>query len=289
MNAAAEFTARLVASHASIGQVSRRRALPAERRPDFIEAEYATRLVAEVQQWRDALAPLLAELPSMLVSIRTDDTNEGRRARGVIEHARSVVRQTAADIQGVAPRIGRRVANHQAGQLARQTKAGLGVAVPTPDRAVPAKVEHFIAQNVAKIRSLGDRAMDTVERIVGESFTSRAPVEEVAAQIAKQLDVTESYARRLAAEQIAQLTAQLRQARHLELGVELFQWKTMVDPNVRDSHAVKHNKIFPYRGSRAPSFFPGEERGCRCRAVPVLDEIRVKAGIPIGRGRQRVA
>jgi SPP1 gp7 family putative phage head morphogenesis protein len=437
----ADVTARIVASHAAIGQVARRRAVPIERAPDLIEAEYATRLVAEVQQWRDAIAPLVAELPTLLEraradsvretvtqriglriiienpvgsvrhwvdtdgtpgqttmrwaygriddlrgadgedvdvylgpldapdevhvvhqrrkgdwdtydedkvmlgwdsadaakaayleqyddprlfggmstftradfiarlraagietapatigkithadarAVRTDDTSEGRRARGIIEHGRSVVRQTAADVQGIAPRVGRNVANHQAGQLARQLKAGLGVAVPTRDRAVPAKIEHFVAENVAKIRSIGERAMASLERIIGEAFTSRAPVEEVAAEIARQLDIAESYARRLAAEQIAKLTAQVRMARHAELGIDLFQWMTEDDGKVRPHHAVKHKRIFPYKGSRAPSFFPGEERGCRCRAVPILDEIRVKAGIPIGRGRQRI-
>lgn len=318
MLAAADITARIVASHRSIGQVSRRRMMPRELPPDFIEVEYATRLIAEVQQWRDALAPLLADLPSLLASARQDSfwpghgaqgdpatgfgdvlhetaqpepfrlDNDNRRARGLIEHGRLVVRQSATDVQTIAPRLARRVVDHQRTQLGRQLKASLGVDVPTPDRKVPTQIEHFVSQNVAKIRSLGDRTLDDIERIIGDAFTSQMPIDDVGALIAKRFSVAESYARRLAADQITKLDAQVRQARHLELGIAMFQWKTMADGHVRDSHEVKHNKVFPYRGSRAPSFFPGEEHGCRCRAVPIVDEIRIKAGIPIGRGRQRI-
>ena len=66
MLSAADVTARIVASHAAIGQVSRRRMLPREIPPDVIEAEYATRLLVEVQEWRDAIAPLLAATAAVL-------------------------------------------------------------------------------------------------------------------------------------------------------------------------------------------------------------------------------
>jgi SPP1 gp7 family putative phage head morphogenesis protein len=418
----AEVTARIVASHAAIGQVSRRRAVPRERAPDFLEAEYATRLVAEVRQWREAIDPLIASLPSLLASARADDadrtlqrigltirienqagsvrewtdsdgtpgstrmlynygeivgfegadgedvdvyigpveepqavhvvhqrskrssfatydedkvmlgwdsadaaraayiaqyddprffggmssftvedfkrrlraspgrsivhereraddTNEGRRARGVIEHGRSIVRQSMVDVQALAPRLGRSVADQQKVQLARQLKAALGVAIPTADRKVPTQLEHFVAQNVAKIRSLGDRTLDDVERIVADAFTSRMPVDTISALITKRFGVAESFARRIAADQITKLNAQIAQARHQELGIAMFMWWTRGDGLVRDSHAVKHKKVFPYDGPQRPSFLPGEEPGCRCRAVPIFDGIRAAAGI----------
>lgn len=424
MNAAAEITARVVASHVAIGQVARRRMIPNEQPPDLIEAEYATRLLAEVRQWRDALAPLLAELPSLLAAaradsasretvtqriglriivenpvgsvrswvdsdgtrgqtvmrwaygciddlrgadgedvdvylgpidepdkvhvvhqmrkgdwsmydedkvmlgwdsadaaeaayleqyddprfyggmstftrddfiarlraagietapatigkithaIRLDDIAEGRRARGVIEYARSVVRQSFNDARSIAPRVGRAVADHQRRQLDRQLRAGLGVAVPTRDQKVPSQIDHFVAQTAAKLRSIGERAMDAVERVVGEALTSATAVADVIAAITKQLGLAESWVRRLAADQIAALVAQVRKWRHLELGIDSFIWKTRGDNLVRDTHAKKHNHAFQYRGALAPSFLPGEEHGCRCRGVPVLDAIR---------------
>jgi len=283
----ADATARHVAFRLTYAQTTPRRAVPRAQSPTLIESDYARILVGWVAQWRASLEPLVQSLPDLLAGARRhrmDDTEQGRRLRAALERGRYAIARHAQIADGVAERTGRLVANHQKQEFAKQTRAALGVDVPTLDRSVPTLVGHFAHANAQRIQSLGENALAEVGRIVGDGFTNDRTADEIAADIHERFNVAESYARRLAHDQITKLDAQVARARHEELGIVTFRWFAYGD--ARPSHLVKRDRIFPYRGSRAPGFFPGEEYGCRCKAIPVFDEIRMKAGI--GRGRQRI-
>lgn len=287
---AVDATARIVALHHKVGTAIPRRAVPRARQPKLIESDYAARLVDQVKQWRDAIQPLVDALPEILDAARryrTDDDSDSRRVRSLVLRGRQTVGRTAQVTRDQAQRAGKLVADHGKREFSRQSKAALGVELVTLDRAVPTRIGHFIAENVADITRLGDRTMGDVESLVARAFTNDMTVDELAKEIENRFGIAERHARFIASDQIKRLDAQVARMRHQEVGIATFRWKTRGDGRVRPAHAVKHDRIFPYEGSRAPSFMPGDDVACRCEAIPVFDEIRMAAGV--GKGRKRVA
>jgi SPP1 gp7 family putative phage head morphogenesis protein len=277
----ANATAALVVALERAGVASRPRMVPRELQPDFIEAAYAKDLIALIAEWRTEFA---IDMPSL---VRLDDLPESARARSAITRMRDVAYRQASRVQDRASRAGRDAVDHQSKQLQRQLKAGLGVEIPTRDERVPTLVERFVERNVADVQALSDKTANDIQRLVLDAFERGARPEELAAEIQAKFDIAETRARLIAGNQLSRLSSQVRRDRHAEIGISMFKWVTRNDGRVRSAHEVKHNRIFPYKGSRAPSFFPGEEINCRCLAVPIVDDIKSKARALAGKGRTR--
>lgn len=269
-------TARFVAMHARIGSRDRPHRVPRSRPPLLIESEYATQLVSFVQEWRAAIAPL----------IRRDDIT---RSKPTLDKARSGAVSSVRRTPVVAERTARRVAQHVNKQIERQTEAALGVAVPTMDYNVEPRIRAFIQENVALIQKLGNRTLDDVETILTRAYAEGLGEADIADELIKRFDIAERHARFIARDQVQRLYSQVTRMKHKEVGVSVFRWKTQEDGHVRTSHRLKSNKLFPYEGSRAPSFFPGDETGCRCYEEPTFEEIKAKVRALAGKGRRRVA
>lgn len=283
-----EATARIVALHHTVGTAARRRMTPRARQPSLIESDFAARLVSMVKQWRAEIQPLFDQLGDIVTTARryrTDDDSE--RVRRIVLRGKQTVGRTASATRDSAQRAGRLVVDHGKREFSRQSKAALGVELQTLDHAVPTRVAHFIAQNVAEMERLGNKTMGDVESLVARAFTSDKPIEQLAAALEERFGIAERQARWLAADQILKLNSQVARMRYREVGIATFRWQTMNDHFVRKSHQLKHGKVFPYEGSSAPSFFPGDEFACRCQEIPIFDEIRMKAGIT-GVGKSKV-
>lgn len=249
------------------------------------EVAYAKRLVSWIDELRTDLSALARLLPAQ--PVRVDESRIGGRARELTEPVRRKVARDLVRLEPEIERTGRSVSAASKAMLDRQTRAVLGVEIPTHDERIPGQIDAFVSKNMTRIRSLGDKLIGEVEAIVIDAWDQGLSQDEVAALIEARIGVAESYARFIARDQMNALYSQVTRARHEEIGVRLFRWWTEDDGNVRESHAVKHGKVFPYQGSRAPSFLPGQDYGCRCWEEPVLDEI--KAAVFAGRGRGRVA
>lgn len=290
---AAERTAELVVAYTRAGLATRPRRVPRAQYPMLLESEYATQLVSFVNEWRAAIRPLLDDLPEILREARRDSAtvrlDSPTRARSHTNKAREVVKSTIERVPLVAVRSARRATDHQAKQFARQTQAALGVAVPTHDAGLDRRIAAFVHENASRLQTHGETAINAIEDILARAFTTGQSADEVAAEIVARLDVAESKARFLAHDQMGRLYAQVTRMRNKEVGVLAFRWWTQADGRVRSSHATKHKRIFPYTGSRAPSFFPGDDPGCRCWEEAVYEEIKAKVRELLGKGRQRVA
>lgn len=285
----ANATAALVVALERAGVASRPRMVPRELQPDFIEAAYAKDLIAMVGEWRLELESLVRDLPSF---VRFDDLPEHARARSTITRMREVAYRQAGRVRDRASSAGRDAVDHQGKQLQRQLKAGLGVEIPTQDRKVPSRIETFVERNVADIQALSDKTAADIQRLVLDAFERGMRPEDLTAEISKRFDIAETRARLIAGNQLSRLSSQVRRDRHVEIGITTFIWRNspshIARGVVRQAHAVKHNRIFPYEGSRAPSFFPGEEPNCGCLAFPNIDEIKSKAKALAGKGRRRI-
>lgn len=224
-----------------------------------------------------------------VLSYRLDSSPQSYRVRNVTNRARSAVTSTIQRVPIIAVRTARRAADFHKQQFARQTAAALGISVPTLDTGLDQRIQHFIHANVTKMQALGEKAIGEVESILAQAFVTGEGADDVAAAIMRRFDIAERHARFIARDQVQRLYAQVTRMRHKEVGVAAFMWKTMKDGNVRSSHAVKSDRVFPYEGSRAPSFFPGDDHNCRCWEEPWFEQLKARVRELVGKGRQRAA
>lgn len=276
-------TASIAAMHAKVGSSKRPTRIPRAHPPTLIEADYAAALVDLVAMWRTAAAPIIADY-----NARTDDT---KKQRTKLERVRQSVQSSIRRTPDVAARSAKRTVDHSKAQVARQTKAALGVEVPTYPQGLDKRIEGFIQENVAAIQRLGNATVDQMEATLARAFAEGWSDTEVAEELTKRFAMSEKAARGIARDQIQRLYAQVTRMQHHDLGVKVFRW--MNSPGhiargvVRPSHRVKHGKLFPYKGSRAPSFFPGDEPNCGCYEEPAFEEIKASARAMAGKGRSR--
>lgn len=270
----ADTTARLAATYAAYGLARRPHRVPRAQPPSLIEAEYAAQLVAMVGEWRAVATQ----------AIRLDDvTSVPGKARRVRETVTSTVRRT----QTIAERTARRTVDHSKRQVARQTKAALGVEVPAYPPGIEPRIQAFIVENVAAMQKLGNATADALESTLARAYADGWGADELAEELTRRFGIAERSARGIARDQMQRLYAQVTRMQHEDLGVTVFRWHTQQDGKVRSSHAVKDGRVFPYKGSRAPSFLPGEEPNCRCWAEPSFEEIKASARALAGKGRTR--
>ena len=285
MTFAAQQLAARVRAHRSIGLAARRRRVPRSRPPRLIEADYAGRLVAIIDRMRAVMARLL---PGILAGLpRADgarvDASDAARGRREVERARIEIEDAinVTQLEGVASEMGRRTAAHQAGEIQRQARAALGVDVVLLDLKVPSLIDGFVHENVKLIGSLKNRTLDELENIVARAYASGTRAAAVGEEIAARFGIAERHARLIARDQIGKLNGQVTAARHRELGIASFVWRSMRDRRVRPRHAHLDGQRFAYDKPPADGL-PGQPIACRCTQEPVFDDLIVAAAPAAG-------
>ena len=278
--ARAQRTVAAVRMHRALGVATRRRRLPQQIYPRTIEMEYARALLQLVDAARAAFGPLLSALPRLTAAAaaarRVDDEGgNDDEARRLIDTAKQALANAVrpVDLEALARRFADRTSTYQRDQLRRQTRAALGADVFAHDRALPAIVRHFTAENVALIRDLPEQIARQIEQAVTRAFASGTPHSQLAEQIDARFDVGESRARLIARDQIGKLYGQVNAARQQDLGVTSFVWRTVHDERVRPEHAALDGETFRY-DDPPDEGLPGEAINCRCTAEPDFSTIR---------------
>jgi SPP1 gp7 family putative phage head morphogenesis protein len=259
------------------GLATRRHRVPFARHPTLVESDYAARLVAILDRTHAAARQLVSELPHLLradsAELRLDD---GRRARRVMDRVRAEAgaASNSTALEGVAQDFGRRLSAHQKGQLVRQGKAALGIELVTFDPAIAHLVDGFVHENVSLITSLQNRQLDEIEKLITRAIASGTRAEQVTVEIQARFGIGERHARLIARDQVARLNSRITEARHTELGIASFLWRSMRDPKVRPEHVALHGKRFRYDAPPAEGL-PGRTRrpGCRCVPEPLFDDL----------------
>ena len=140
-------------------------------------------------------------------------------------------------------------------------------------RANSAEIVAMQARITSLIRSIDERARADVADAVWRNFVAQAPRAQLAAQIRDRLGVSRSRARLIAIDQANKVSAELTKLRQQEAGIEWFEWETVGDDRVRETHAELHGQQF--RWDEPPSIgLPGTEVNCRCtgRAIARVSE-----------------
>jgi len=107
--------------------------------------------------------------------------------------------------------------------------------------------------------------------------------------VQSRLKVSDTRARFIARQETALFTSHQKQLLYLDAGVTQYKWRAIGgkagDGRTRDSHAEAHGKIFYWDKDKGPNgalkprngegntVNPGEDFGCRCQAVPIVDRI----------------
>jgi SPP1 gp7 family putative phage head morphogenesis protein len=245
----------------------------APRWPRAVERDYAADLVEIVRSLRARADSVMAGLPDLVRRRDSVRTDEVRKAAQVIAKVREA--NTAQQAERASQAAGKATAEVNRKELARQTAGRLGVDL-TPllrDPKMAALIEGFVVENVTLIKSLGNRSIDELEKLITRAYVDGTRAEDLAAQISERWGIAERHARLIARDQIGKLNGQVTAARHAELGITRYEWLSMRDGRVRPRHKTRHGKVYSYAGKDAAPSNPGQDVACRCVGKPLLQDI----------------
>lgn len=262
------------------GVTPRRGRMPRQVYPRIIEQGYLAKLRAFVQTARaQAREHLLPELPGLLQeasgergdsAVRLDDWSD--RIGALIQRAKAGLARIYPDerVRELADGIARQTSGYHREQLLRQLKNVLGVDVFRDAPGLLSRARAFVAENVALIKSLPERAFAEVEQRVMSGVRAGRRNEDLARDIEERFSVSESRAIVIARDQVGKFYGELQRVRQTALGIDGYVWRTAQDERVRDAHAAREGKRFswdspPYDGH------PGEPVQCRCWADPDIE------------------
>jgi SPP1 gp7 family putative phage head morphogenesis protein len=132
-----------------------------------------------------------------------------------------------------------------------------------------------LAEQVRLIKSLPIEAAERVHRLTLEGIENSTRADEIAAEIRRTSQVTQSRATLIARTEVARTASGLVQARSTFVGSPGYIWQTARDSDVRPSHRKMQGKFV--RWDQPPTLdkmvgHAGEYPNCRCYPQPVLPD-----------------
>jgi SPP1 gp7 family putative phage head morphogenesis protein len=207
------------------------------------------------------------------------DAGEADFAQRLITEAATNMRRdlTSGEIEKLAEYFARSTSQAQRRALARQLTQALGVDVLPDESHIPQLLEYFTHENATLIGSIPEDLHQEVAKLTARAFTKRMKPDTFASLLQDRFDVAESRARFIARDQLGKLWGQLNAVRQRSVGVDEFTWRCTDDDKVRPLHRRLANQRYSYENppivARGERMLPGEDYGCRCEAVPVVDGI----------------
>lgn len=140
-------------------------------------------------------------------------------------------------------------------------------------------LREILERQVTLITSLPIEAGQRVHKLATESLINSSRASEIAKEILRTGDVTESRAVLIARTETARCAAGLTQSRAQFVGSTHYIWHTATDSDVRPGHKAMNGKIFRWdtppeveENGRSMRHGPGEIWNCRCFAEPIIPE-----------------
>ena len=239
--------------------------------PDAIALHYFQRLKlilkAELRLVLDHVKPQLEAWEHQAGTYRGDSA--GSEARQLFEHLSGQLFREFDnhEIAKIPAQIGRNLSEYQREQLGKQIRSQLSVDVVKAEPWLQPKINDFVAQNVALIKTIPQRFFAEVEQKVQHGIAYGRRPEEIDADIQERYRISEYNAKRIAKDQSNKFFGQLNKLRQNDLGVSEFIWATAEDERVREEHEILDGKTFPWNQPPAEGL-PGEPVLCRCVGEP---------------------
>jgi SPP1 gp7 family putative phage head morphogenesis protein len=126
------------------------------------------------------------------------------------------------------------------------------------------------AANIDLITSIPEQYFDKLGDAVGKNMEAGMRFEDLAKEIERIGDVTESRAKLIARDQTSKMNGAFNEARQTSLGLDRYMWQTSGDERVREEHQANDGQVFSWNDPPATGH-PGHDVNCRCVAVPYFD------------------
>ena len=246
-----------------------------------VELWYKTQLLAIVAQLRrvarEELLPELKRLEPLYARTTDGLVRDEQVPRRSLETTFSRMAQRFGGIGQTAQRLSDLAVERNAEAVDERLKAAIKASLsidisPVLNQSGPIldAMKAATKANIELITSIPDQFFEKLGDAVGKNMEAGMRFENLAKEIERIGDVTESRAKLIARDQTSKMNGAFNQARQTSLGIERYIWQTSGDERVRDDHAKNDGDTF--RWDKAPlTGHPGEDINCRCVAIPVFD------------------
>lgn len=277
---------------ATVAASARRRAprlAPPAEEPRAIMAGYVSRLSGVVNALHSETLAALRDEGVRVDAADGDAPLQPGAAQRVEARLRRLAekivgdRKTIATIEGV----GASVYRFSREQWSRQVKASLGIDL-TSDPNLDELARVFRAENTKLIKSLCASHVERVRDVLMGAGSGER-VENIMRDIREATGASKSRAALIARDQVLSLNGDVAEARHKDLGVTEYVWRTSKDERVRERHRELDGQRISYAeppivdkrtGRREHA---GRDFQCRCTADPIidLDALALKQPAPV--------
>ncbi len=246
-----------------------------------VELWYKQQLLAVVAQLRKITGEeLLPELKRMEPLYAPGDgiTRDAKVPRRSLESSFRRMAQRAGGIEQTAKRLAALAAQRSAGvvdeRLSAAIKSSVSVDISpvlTQSGPILDALRAATKNNIDLIKSIPEQYFEKLGDAVGKNMERGMRFEDLAKEIERIGDVTESRAKLIARDQASKMNGAFNEARQTSLGIDKYQWQTSGDERVRPEHAENDGKVFSWNDPPLSTGHPGHDVLCRCVAIPCFD------------------
>ena len=217
---------------------------------------------------RLALTPLMAQLRSGL-----SEASAASLALEIIDGVFRHWRMGGLVDEEVAAHSARLSSYHKR-RLIQTFRTALGIDIRPRllDSAIEPLISAWRQENISLIRTVPERFHGALSQRVSETFAQQPFDQQALSKVLnREFKVSGSNLRRLTRDQTSKAVGQLTHARHQQLGIQEYTWRTAQDERVRVTHQALEGSRQKWDNPPAVGH-PGEDIMCRCVAIPVIEE-----------------
>lgn len=128
-------------------------------------------------------------------------------------------------------------------------------------------LEDFIKEHLQLIKAVRTEHVHKIGHVINRGLREGQLAKDIAKSIGTMTDIKKHRARLIARNAPLQYSGALTKHHQISAGITKYRWQSSRDERVRESHAIRNNKVYSWD---APGPHPRTEVNCRCDAVPVL-------------------
>ena len=181
-------------------------------------------------------------------------------------------------IRGASDRQANLISNFDRKQFNRQIKTVLGVDPIIDEPYLQSQVDSFVERNVSLIKDIPEQSIQRIETKTRVAIERGDSLKSITDDVIKELGIAKNRSKLIARDQTNKFIGKLTELRQTSLGIEQYVWSTARDERVRSEHRARNGKVFSWDDPPSDGH-PGEPIQCRCRAIPVLEDLKAGEGI----------
>ena len=217
---------------------------------------------------RLVLTPLMAQIRSVL-----SEASAASLALEIIDGVFRRWRMAGLVQEEVAVHSGRLSGYHKR-RLIQTFRTALGIDIRPRllDSAIEPLMSAWRRENISLIRTVPERFHGALYQRVSETFAQQPFDQQALSKVLnREFKVSGNNLRRLTRDQTSKAVGQFTHARHRQLGIQEYTWRTAQDERVRVTHQALEGSLQKWDSPPAVGH-PGEDIMCRCVAIPVIEE-----------------